>query len=461
MKKNKDILLIVPPKPTVSTVPHLGLGYLASSLSKAGFNVDICDFVRDRMSHQQSVRELLRQRPSYVGLTVFSYNYLSAKKLIASLKQENRNIKFIVGGSHISALPEFSLRDLGADFAIVGEGEEAIVRILGGAGNYENIPGLAFRNNGEVKITAGCNLIEDLDKIPLPDWKLIFSRPYDDSPGYFFPRNSPSAPVLTSRGCPHHCSFCSSRLVHGTKLRLRSPQSVVDEIEMLNMDFGIREIDFVDDSFTENRPHALDIFEGIIRRKINITWKTPVGIRLDSLDRDLLFAMRKSGCYQLGFGIESFNDDVLRLNRKPLDKFKIDQQIRLVKTFGIETMGFFILGLPGDTLESINETINFACRSPFDLVSFSCAVPFPGTKMFASIYPGGNLDGIDWEKFYFNNQFAISEVPPATLNFLFHKAFISAYLRFERLPRLLKKFFRLKPSSLRKILRYIYNYVVK
>ena len=461
MKKRKDILLAVPPKLTVSTVPHLGLGYLASSLIRAGFEVDICDFVRDKMSFKDSVKEILQRQPSYVGLTIFSYNYFSAKRLIASVKQENKNIKFIVGGSHVSALPDFSLHDLNADFAIVGEGEEAIVKILSAGGNYETIPGLAFRTNGKVKINPECNLIEDLEKIPLPAWDLIFSRPYDDSPGYFSPRNTPSAPVLTSRGCPHRCLFCSSRVVHGTRLRLRNPKSVVDEIEMLARDFGVREIDFVDDSFTEKRSHALEICQEIIRRKINISWKTPVGIRLDALDKDLLSVMSKSGCYQLGFGIESFNDSVLRLNRKPLDKTKIVRKIKLVKSFAIETMGFFILGLPGDTADSVNETIDFARRSPFDLVSFSCAVPFPGTEMFTSLYSQDDLDAIDWEKFYFNNQFKISQVPPRTLGFLFHKAIISTHLKPGRFFRLLKIFFTLKPVHLRKILRYIYGYVVR
>lgn len=459
-----DILLVVPPKSNISVVPPLGLGYLASSLRQQGYKVKILDFVKQNASLSYTVNTIIKENPRFVGLTILTFNYNKAKELIKFVKQKNPGIKIIVGGVHISALPEFSTQDLEADFAIIGEAEEALSGLLkscdSGLKNFERIKGLVYKENGAIKINPGCNIINDLDTLPFPAWDLIVPQSYLDSPGYFFPKGF-SAPIVTSRGCPHHCSFCASRVAHGIRIRYRSPENVVDEMEMLINDFGIQDFDFCDDSFTENKTLATAVCKEIIRRRLNINWKTPVGIRLDNIDEEILTIMKESGCYEIGFGIESYNEEVLRLNKKPLDKSRILERINLVKKFNIKTMAFFMLGLPGDTKRSISQTINFAKDSLFDLVHFSCAVPFPGTKMFERLYTKDSFYKINWDRFIFSNQFNTSELPLPSLRSLFRKAFIYSYIRPFRIKYLIKIFLRLKVSSFLKVIKYVFYYIIK
>jgi len=459
-----DIVLVVPPKLNMSIVPPLGLGYLASSLRQEGYKVELFDFVKQRASLNDAADKIIRKNPRFVGLTVLTHYYNTAKELIKLMKQKNSKLKVIIGGVHISALPEFSLQDLEADFAIIGEGEEVISKVIkvcdSNPKNFAGIEGLAYRENGRVKINSGCNIIKDLDALPFPAWDLIAPQSYWDSPGYFSSKGF-NAPIIISRGCPHQCSFCVSRLVHSTKIRYRDPENVVDEMEMLVKNFGIQDFDFYDDNFAENKTLAVAVCEEIIKRRLNISWKTPVGIRLDNIDEEILIAMKRSGCYEIGFGIESYSDEVLRLNKKPLDRSRVLEKINLVKKFNIKTMGFFILGLPGDTKKSIRQTMNFAISSPFDLVIFSCAIPFPGTEMFKKIYTEDNFPRINWDKFTFSNQFNTSEVSPFSLRLLLREAFIRCYIKPSRIICLFRIFLRLKILSFLKALKFIFYYIIK
>lgn len=460
-----DIILAVPPESSISIVPPLGLGYLASSLRKKGFEVNLLDFAKQGLTVRSAAEKIIKEKPRFLGISILTYNYNKTKDLIRSVKKAAPEIMIIIGGAHVCALAEFSVHDSGADFAIAGEAEEAIFKLIkaydsGSQEDFKNIEGLTYREGGRVRVNPGSNIVEDLDSLPFPAWDLIAPQSYRDSPGYFFSRGN-SAPIITSRGCPHQCSFCTSRVVHGEKIRYRGHKNVVDEIEMLIKDFGISEFNFCDDSFAENKSLAIAVCDEINRRRLKIHWKTPVGIRLGNIDEEILKVMKSSGCYELGFGIESYNEQVLKISRKPLDKRMISDKIKLVKSLGIETMGFFILGLPGDTEEGIRATIDFARHSALDLLFFSCAVPFPGTGMFEKIFSKKDLYKIGWNKFTFSNQFDTSQIPHRRLKSLFRKAFFHSYAKPVRLAYLVRIFLKLNLPSFFRILKYVFYYVIK
>lgn len=459
-----DIVLVVPPERGFSITPPLGLGYLAANLRQNGVACKIFDFAMWKNNLSKAVNIVLSENPRFVGVSSLTYSYSKARELIRTIKSKNNNIKIIIGGFHVSALPEVSLSDSGADFVVIGEGEKALLSIVQNCDlkkkKWHEIPGIAFWEAGRIIRNKGCNIIEDIDSLPVPAWDLLSPYSYNDSPGYFY-SNGSSAPIITSRGCPHQCGFCTSWVVHGRGIRLRNPERIVDELEMLVKEFGIKYFDFCDDSFTEDKTHAIAVCKEIIKRKLDINWKTPVGIRLNNIDSQLLAVMKESGCYELSFGIESYDEEVLRINKKPLDKEKIRENISLVKRFGFKTLGLFILGLPGDTEKSILKTINFASRSTFDFVFFSCAVPIPGTEMFDNAYGKEDLRGFEWSRFTFNKQFNISGLSKIKLRFLFKLAFITAYAKPARLLCLIKILIRLPSSSLLRVLRYTIQSLIR
>jgi radical SAM superfamily enzyme YgiQ (UPF0313 family) len=214
---------------------------------------------------------------------------------------------------------------------------------------------------------------------------------------------------MTSRGCPFRCSFCSSGAFLGRKLRLRSPKEVVDEIELLVNKYGVKEIHFEDDNFTLIKDHAKAICREIIARNIKIVWQSPNGVRIDSLDDELIYLMKESGCYRLAFGIESASQKILDRANKMIDLRKVPDAIKKVKKAGIEAHGFFILGLPGETRETAMETINFATKLSLDLANFALLVPLPGSQIFKECY-GADIEKINWDEFNYFSGYTVGNL---------------------------------------------------
>lgn len=458
-----DFVFVIPRSEyAFSTQPYLGQGYIASSLIYGGFSVKILDFHRDKVSAKQAMPAILAHKAEFIGFTVYSSNFNLVKEYICEINKSNKNTKVLIGGPHVSALPEFSLKALNADFAIVGEGEQATLEIIrrckDNNNDFNDIPGICSWNNGNVVINPGINIIEDLDELPFPAWELMPPREYKDTCGHLFAKRMPVASMITSRGCPHQCTFCAARTIHGTRFRTRSVENVIREIVFLIEHFGVKEINICDDTFTENREHAFRICQKIIELDLNIVWRTPVGVRLDTLDVDLLKVMRASGCYQLGFGIESFSKVVLEENKKSIVQDDIERKIKLVKSFGIETFGFFILGLPGETRKTIRETIDFIKKASYlDYVWITFAVPLPGTQLFNRVYKGVDLSLIDWDKFIFQRAFNTCSLDEGTLKKFFFWGFFIAYSKPKRLFLIIKN---LRINKINKLFKFIFRGVI-
>ncbi|MGA2385343.1 MAG: radical SAM protein, partial [Candidatus Bathyarchaeia archaeon] len=266
---------------------------------------------------------------------------------------------------------------------------------------FLNVNGLVFKKNGEVVRNPPSEFIDDLDSVPYPAWHLMSIEKYIASgQAHGSQRRKRYFPMVTSRGCPGRCVFCSIHAVWGHRWRARSPENVVGEIETLVSKYGIREIHFEDDNLTLSKQRMMRICELILERGLDITWLTPNGVAVNTLDFGLLEKMRKSGCYQLSFGIESGDPSVLKnIIHKPLNLDRVKQIVDCSKRLGIWTHGFFVIGFPGESAESIRRTINFAKEADFDSANFFIAAPYPGTPLYSLAASEGLIrDDFDFSK---------------------------------------------------------------
>lgn len=394
------ILLLQPNYDSHIIHPPLGLGYLAAYLKKNGHEVSIYDGTLKNANLEDFITEIKMFLPDLVGISILSRGYQEAKKLIKLIKNEFRDLPVVIGGTQVTAAPKEVLSDLKADFAVVGEGEITLLELVKNLKNskkYQIIDGLAYwKEKNVVCLNKPRELIKNLDDIPFPAWNLMPPDKYRIVPILEPSKTFPIAPIMTSRGCPYNCSFCASNVTWKRKLRLRSVNNVLAEIELLKKEFGVKEIHFSDDNFTADVKRAEKICLEMIKRKINLPWQCPNGVRIDKLPVSLIKLMKKSGCYAVGLGIESGNQEMLRSVNKQLDLKIVPSSLKNLKKEGIESYGFFILGLPGETKKTAKETINFALNNSFDRVWFNIFTPYPGSDSFLNWLKDKKFSQIDW-----------------------------------------------------------------
>jgi radical SAM superfamily enzyme YgiQ (UPF0313 family) len=395
------ILLLQPNYDSHVVCPPFNLGYLASSLEIDKHQVDIFDGTLRNALEEDFLEYIAVFKPGIIGITVMSRGHNKVKKLISAIKAKFK-IPVVIGGPQVTAFPEIVVRDLGADFAIVGEGELTIRELAryleGNNKKYEEILGVAyFREDKEVRVNERRPLIKDLDAIPFPAWHLIPPDKYRMVPILAPAKNFPPAPLMTSRGCPHRCTFCASNVTWQYRMRMRSPQNVITEIKLLRDQFGVKEILISDDNFTASKKYAESVCDRIIEENLGISWQCSSGVRVDKLDLRLLKKMKAAGCYSVGLGIESGNQAILDKAHKKLDLAIVKNALRDLKRAGIKSYGFFIFGFPEETHATAQDTINFAVNNDFDRVWFNVLTPYPGSEIFDRWIRGRSWGGIDWD----------------------------------------------------------------
>lgn len=295
------------------------------------------------------------------------------------------------------------LEDIGADFGIVGEGEITISELAKSLSNGKKdligIDGLALINeDGKIILCdRPRNLIEDLDTIPFPAWHLMPPLEYRIVPILASAKRFPLAPIMTSRGCPFRCAFCASNITWKHRVRFRSPQNVIDEIKLLRSKFGVQEFLITDDNFTLNKKFAMAVCESIIKEGLDIAWQCSNGVRVDTLSPDLLHIMKKAGCYSVGLGIESGNQELLNRVKKRLDLSGVRKVLVDLKEAKIKSYGFFIFGFPGETHKTAQDTINFSVENHFDRAWFNIMTPYPGSELFDDWIKNKSFKDIDWD----------------------------------------------------------------
>lgn len=418
------VLLIQPPMSLFpvdqpSVVPPMGLAYIASVLKRENVEVKIIDTIAEGLNHSKQKmfkvtshfglewdeikKRLSKENPDIVGISCpFSSSAKNAHKVAELVKTINKNIFTVMGGAHPSALPQDVLTDPNVDFVVIGEGELTMLELVQSleSSNFSGLKGIAYRNNKKIVINPPRELISNLDELPFPERDLLPMKKYFKALSWHCQvvKHPRFTSIVSSRGCPGRCIFCSIHTVWGHKWRTRSPKNVVDEIELVVEKYGVKEIHFEDDNLTLNKKRMEAICDEIIARNLDIYWTTPNGVAIMTLDKHLLEKMKASGCYRLHFGIEHGDPEFRKkVVRKPISTEHAKNVVRWAKKAGIWTNGFFIIGLPGETEQTYLKTIKFAKELDLDTASFFIATPYPGTDLYKFCIQRGYIpDEICW-----------------------------------------------------------------
>ena len=405
---NKSIVFLNPPLTkeergaslsvaVARSIPY-GLISLASMVRAIGYNVFLLDATNLEYSIEETVYRLLALNPDYVGISVVTLNVNKANRTAAQLKNKNRDIKIIVGGPHLSSIPEETMKRFSSfDVGVIGEGEETIKELLTALDTNEplkDIRGIIYRDCDAIVMTEHRGFIRNLDVLPMPAWDTLknlatFYRP--SAPSYI---RLPSTTIVTSRGCPGNCTFCNSKATFGG-LRCFSADYVIAMIEYLIHHYGIRDISIYDDNFIVYQERVKKICNAIIDKKLNLTWSCYS--RVDQGNLELFRLMKRAGCWQISYGIESGSQRILDVIRKNVTLMQIENTITSTKKARLRTRGFFMIGNIAEDKNSILETIRFMKKIPLDDFHFTYFTPLPGTVAYDIAERYGTFDKT-WSK---------------------------------------------------------------
>lgn len=452
------VLLIGAPLFLRVYMPPLGLGYVAAALEADGHEVDLVSLTTLPVPRVSDLQDAVRRfRPDVVGHTVLSPSAGSSRTVFQAVRAVDAHPVLVAGGAHPTALPRHSLTWLGADVAVMGEGENTLrelVRALEGGEDLSAVQGIAYRENGGIHQTPPRPFQRDVDALPVPAWHLIRPEAYPQVPPQGMLKSPPATMMITSRGCPYECSFCASFRTMGRAHRLRDPGRVVDEMEILRDRHGIREIMLVDLNFTFTRRHAVEVCEEMLRRDFRITWKPLAGFRIDHVDEDLLRLFKRTGCYQVIFGIESFNACSLERLNKDLDVAIVQDRIRMAKRMGLNTASFFIVAMPGETESEVRHTMRMARKSSLDFAGFFCWTPMPGAADWEAFEKTIDLDHFTWERLNYDEAAYSDRIPRKRLKRLL---FLGHFLFYANPGRMWKLLSLVRPRSFRYFLAFAFD----
>jgi radical SAM superfamily enzyme YgiQ (UPF0313 family) len=419
-------------------IPDLGLGYIMSSLKKYNHQV----FIRDwnmNPSVENFKEWLIENKPEAIGIKVFTKDVGAAKKTISIIRETLPEVTIIIGGPHPSAAAPVELMEdfLECDYAIKGEAENSFPSLLsliinmkidvGDGKGYitdesaKKISGLVWRN----KEGISCNptfLIHDLDRIDFPCWEILNPNNYSvDLPGSTLDGWN-TAPIITTRGCPGKCTFCSAYNVNGRKIRHRSPENVLREMSMLYNQYNVRKFTFQDNCFTSHKEILIKICEGIIKERMNIEWDFVSYERLDNLTNETLSLMYKAGGRMIHIGIESGSEKIRKVMNKSCSLKDISEKVKVIQRNGIKIGAWFMIGFPEETKKEIKETIKYAFSLGADLTTFTICFPLPGSQVYYHIREEYKFDKIDWSNFdIYNSPYPMSELSSKELTRMLKK----------------------------------------
>jgi radical SAM superfamily enzyme YgiQ (UPF0313 family) len=430
------VLLVKPYNLSDHIQPSLGLGYLATACREAGHEVRILDCIKEGVNTGSLGGRISAFRPDLVGFQCYTFDLKSVKESLRETKRSRPEAFTAIGGPHPSGAPGESLEYFGGDldYLFTGEAERGLPLLLerlesGKTTELEEVDGLAWRDGDTVRVNPK-RFVEDLDSLGMPAWDLIRPESYPEAQHGAFFKKFPIAPVIVTRGCPFGCTFCAGNIVSGRRIRKHSASFMLTQIKHLYDDYGIREFHIVDDNFTFDKEYAKGFLRRLVSLNLDISWATPNGVRIDSLDGELLDLMKSSGLYLISLGIESGSDRVLGLMRKSTTVDRIREGIDLIRSRGIDIAGFFIVGFPGETKEEIRQTIDFSLKLDLIRANYFTYLPFPGSASYRGLEDSGELKGVDWEKFYFMNAAYVPKgLTRGELKGLQRKAFMRFYFR--------------------------------
>ncbi len=370
----------------------LGIGYLAGAL-KQNHEVVAYHFTSMYQARKQIPLESRLYNPDMVGLTCNTFNRASVREIVVLLKKFNKSIKIVLGGVHASFLYEQMLKAYNADIVVIGEGENTLLELCAAIEQNKplgSVKGIAYKENGEVIRTPPRDVISDLDKLPMPDYSYASRLLKDYKMGF----------LVTSRGCPVRCTFCSTSSYWGQGVRMYPVTRVVDEMEMVISEFGVQKIFFYDDTFNLGIERVKAICKEIMDRGIKVEWACQC--RVTPVSQDMIACMVEAGCRHISWGVESGSQEILRIINKQISLPQIINALELSKKFNdvMSTGIFLMVGNPGETVETINETVNLLNNLPLsDHPDAAILYILPGTLLYENLKKGGFIKDDDWLKY--------------------------------------------------------------
>ena len=454
------IILISPPQMfakswvSAGVSPPLGLMYLSASLRNNGYDPRIIDAVVEAPNNifeidggfsgrGLSFKDIILRIPKDAGLigitNLFSFSYPLVRQLTHEIKKNFPGKKIVLGGAHPSATPIETVSESSIDFVIISEGDLTIVDLAINIDNptaLSKIDGLAYKSeNGKPVFNPKTRFIEDLNSVSFPDRNAVSLELYYEIGSPHGPCQGRWTPILSSRGCPYQCTFCTPNL-WDRRYRVRSAKNVLDEIEQCKNEFNITEFLFEDENFTINKKRTLEICNTIINKKLNIRWQTPNGIRASVTDEEMLEAMKRSGCHHITVAPESGSERVLNeIIKKQQDKNDVTKVVMYASKIGLKTAAYFVSGLPGETVDDVEMSIDYACtlaKEGLDEIAFSRFVPLPGSELYDKLVREDKFDG-SWLKLTATDDLSLEEsfsehISTEELNRLRKKAYLRFYL---------------------------------
>ena len=410
-----DILLLFPPLSVEERygnrklgeigghLPPFGLACIASYIREHSFSVGIMDALAEDMEPMQVLDYIGKHQPKVIGFSAMTPQFLRTVRIAKDISKRFPEILTIIGGHHASIMPYETLEeDCCLDLLVYGEGEETFLEIINkykergwnkeeflkDADCLKAIDGIAFRDkDSNIKINKSRRQIEDLDSLPSPAWDLLPLGKYIPLPNQYL--NKPVIHMVSIRGCPFDCDFCSNNSVFGRKIRARSPERVVDDIKYVKSKYNMKEISFWDDTMTVNKKWLERFCNCLIENKVNVTWTCYS--RVDTVNLEILKLMKKAGCWNIFYGYESGNQQLLDNINKGITLEQIRNANKWTKEAGIEVRASFMIALPGETPEMAKKTIDFAIELEPEYAQFSITTPYPGTKLFDTAKKSGRL----------------------------------------------------------------------
>jgi len=384
------------------TIPY-GLLSVAAAVRKAGYDVGVVDAANSDCGIREAAAAVAGMRPDYIGISAVTVSIKNAGALAEEIKKLGCGVPVIIGGMHVSALPEATMREFsGFDIGVVGEGEETIVELLSALENKTGlykVKGVVLRATGGPLRTAERPFISDLDSIPLPAWDLAGGRDTFYRLSATSHIRLPAAPIVTSRGCTSNCIFCSCRAMFGD-LRCFSVGYVMRMIKQLVNDYGIKDVSIYDDSFVSRRERVREFCETILKEGLSFSWSCYS--RVDHGDEELFRLMKKAGCWQISYGIESGSQRILDFIGKGVTLERIERAVNDTKKAGLRARGFFMLGHLSEDRASMRETLRLLLKLKLDDFHIAYYNPFPGTKTALLADRYGMVDP-DWDKMNMHN----------------------------------------------------------
>ncbi len=387
-------------KPDITTIfnvmPPLGLLSIMAWLEQHGVPSEIIDCYATPMPQDALVAEIIRRSPDLVAFSCTTSSFLEGNRIAEALKQRDSRITVVFGGAHACTMgPALLDRFPAIDYLVLGEGEQTMLELVqAGCRTPAAIPGLAYRNEqGGGVASAPRELIADLDRLPFPAYHLLPGFPHKYKLPLFSAPKFPNTSIISSRGCPYQCSYCD-RSVFSRGFRFNSPAYILEHVAMLKRTYGIRHVFFYDDLFTFDRKRVAEFCELKEKKGIDVGYNCIA--RLEHVDAELLHLLKQSGCWQVNFGIESGDPEILKKHRKFYGLDEVGRKLQMVKDSGMRVKGLFMVGLPGEDETAIRRTIDYAVSLPLDEINVTKFTPFPGAPVYKTIGQFGEFNE-DWE----------------------------------------------------------------